>query len=531
MNTYISSLRPVFAALAMIGLIEIGHAAVDPSSPVERSTYLNWNFNSVELFHKVLIHEKLFNAVRDRPDVIQIGDSSGLHGIVPDIVDQYLGGLKYENLSCCANTGFDGYYSIAEFVLRHVPTVKAVVLYISLNNTPHDPSKAMSELVGGEDRLRGAFGPLSTLTTPATLSLRHHILQQVYNLDGAFNQSAMLPFEDLWPEPIQSLRAMKGWRAEEDVHRLPEKQDQKLAELCGPEGRRRMDGHLPEDFARDIFGVRHTYTSVELRRLAALTARHGVKLILIVQPYPCAEILGSFVPALQADIEEVRRDYANLIVPDRQLFEAWPGQSFSSADHLKTGQEDAVSRRAGRLIASALGMSYTEPAVAALPVPPPPVLATSRFEPSVWTAHGLSLKPSDADKGVVAIETASGGPHALEARLTSLPATTYVASLSFRTAAKRQVSFQFLSLQWPGDSGHFECSASLGEVRRTRSVVDASIERLPDGSIRCSGTFKITRPGSVIKIGLSSGFDVAPYAGDGASSVTLYKFELSSVAD
>ena len=74
------------------------------------------------------------------PDVIQIGDSSGFHAIVPRIVDQYLGGLKYENLSCCANTGFDGYYTIAEFMLRNTPSIKAVVLYMSLNNPPRDPA-------------------------------------------------------------------------------------------------------------------------------------------------------------------------------------------------------------------------------------------------------------------------------------------------------------------------------------------------------------------------------------------------------
>jgi hypothetical protein len=528
MSSYISSLKSVFAALAMIAAIEIGHAAVDPSSPVERSSYLNWNFNTVELFHKVLIHEKLADAVRDRPDVIQIGDSSGLHGIVPDIVDQYLGGLKYANVSCCANTGFDGYYSIADFMLRHVPTIKAVVLYMSLNNPPHDPSTAMSELVGGEDRLRSAFGPLSTLTTPGTLALRHAVLQYVYNLGGAFNQSAMLPFEELWPEPIQSLRATRGWRAEEDVHRLAEKQDEKLTELCGPRGRRRLDGRLPEDFTRDIVGARHTYTSVELRRLAALAARYSVKLILIVQPYPCTEIAGTFIPSLQADIEGVRAEYPNLIVPDPNLFEAWPGRSFSSADHLTTGQEDAVSRRAGRLIARALGIAYVEPAASAPPLPPTPVLATTRFEPSVWTARGLVLKPSEEGEGVMATESVGAGPHFLEARLTSLPAATYVATITFRTDAQRQVFFQFLSLQWPGDSGHFECSAALGEVRRTRSVVDSSIERLPDGATRCSGAFKITRPGSVVNVGLLPGFDVAPYSGDGASSLTIYEFELSS---
>jgi hypothetical protein len=518
------------AAFALIALIEVGYAAVDPSSPVERSSYLNWNFNSMELFQKILIYEKLANAVRDRPDVIQIGDSSGLHAIVPGIVDRYLGGLKYENVSCCANTGFDGYHTIAEFMLRHVPTIKAVVLYISLNNPPHDPGTVASDVVGGENRLRNAFGPLSTLTTPGTLSLRHAALERTYSLGGTFKQSALLPFGDLLPEFTQSIRKTRGWRPEGDIHRLPERQRQTMTELCGPDDRRAMNGYLPHDYARDIFGLRHSYTDIELRRLAALAARYDAKLIFIAQPYPCSEIVGSFIPSLIADLEAVRTEYPNLIVPDPRLFEAWPGRFFSSADHLTTGHEDAASRRAGRLIAAALGIAYVEPEPSTPPAPPTPVLATTQFDGSPWIRHGLTLNPLRAREGVVATETDAYGLHFLEAKLPSLPAGTYTASFTFKTDAQRHVLFQFLPLQQPGDYGHFECSASMGEVQRTRSVVDASIERLPDGALRCSGTFEITRPGSVITLGLSPNRDTGPYDGDGSSNTTLYDFELSSVA-
>ena len=109
--------------------------------PVERSGYLNWNFNESELFHKALIYAKLRNAAAAKPDIIQVGDSSGLHGIIPAIVEKYVPGLRYENLSCCANTGFDGYYTIAQFMLRHAPSIKAVVLYITWNNIALDPDE------------------------------------------------------------------------------------------------------------------------------------------------------------------------------------------------------------------------------------------------------------------------------------------------------------------------------------------------------------------------------------------------------
>src|SRR5204863_2272705 len=96
MRSYISSFKAVFLALAAIVAIEASYAAVYAPTPVERSGYVNWNFNSPELFQKVVIYEKLASALQARPDVIQVGDSSGFHGIVPGIVDQYLGGLRYQ---------------------------------------------------------------------------------------------------------------------------------------------------------------------------------------------------------------------------------------------------------------------------------------------------------------------------------------------------------------------------------------------------------------------------------------------------
>jgi hypothetical protein len=89
MSSYISSFKAVFVALAIVGAVETSYAALVPSSPAEASNYLNWNFNSTDTFHKLLINEKLANAVRGRPDVIQIGDSSGLHGIVPSWISTW----------------------------------------------------------------------------------------------------------------------------------------------------------------------------------------------------------------------------------------------------------------------------------------------------------------------------------------------------------------------------------------------------------------------------------------------------------
>jgi hypothetical protein len=530
MSSYISSFKAVFVALAIVGAVETSYAALVPSSPAEASNYLNWNFNSTDTFHKLLINEKLANAVRGRPDVIQIGDSSGLHGIVPSIVDQYLGGLRYENLSCCMNTGFDGYNSIAQFMLRNVPSIKAVVLYIDLNATPRKLGDDMTALVGGEDRLRSAFGPLSIPTTPPTLAARPDVLRWVYTFGHTHQQWGLMPFADRWPELVHSIRATRGWRPEQDVHLLPETQPQKVTELCGPSGTRTIMRHQAQDYARDIFGVGRTYTEIELRRLADLTASYQAKLIILIQPYPCRAFEGSFLPSLRADIAAVMAAYPNVDVPDPKLFEAWPGSWFSSPEHLRTGHEEAASRRAGRLIAKALHISFDEPP-ALIPKPPVSVISSTDAPFSSWKTDGLSLAQEPNGAGVLALETAASGPHLLEKTMPSLPAGTYKAVLTFRSAGERQLYLQFFPIRWPGDAGNFVCNAATGEVSRIISVVDSAIENLPANSLKCSGTFKIVNPGAIIQIGLTRTSPPAPYQGDGAGSITLFDFELLTVDD
>jgi len=522
MSSYISSFRALLAAFSIIGLVEGGYATFANPSAADRTNYLNWNFDSSELFHKVVIYEKISNAIRDRPEVIQIGDSSGFHGIVPGIVDQYLAGMRYANLSCCANTGFDGYYTIADFLLRNVPTIKAVVLYLSLNNPPRNLDGLNAGIVGGEDRLRSAFGPMAALTSPAMLALRQDVVRPVYNLGTTFDQTGLLSFDKHWPALIQALRANRGWQPEGDVHRLPPQQMQKVYDLCGPSLIRPI-GVQDWDFTRDAFGVRRSNAEIELRRLAALTARHGAKLILLTQPYPCHDLPGSYLEQFRSAVAGVAADYPNFIAP-APLFESWPPQWFSSADHLRTGLEDLASRRAGQFIAKALNITYSEPDTAAPRTVRPVVKG---FD--AWTARGVAVKANPDGSGVTVTETGDSGPHELQIKLPSLAAGTYLATVRFRTDSSRHVFFRYLPLRYPGDGGNFHCSFTAGEVSRTQSVIDSTIEKDPDGNMTCSGKFMMTRPGIELTVGLSPTMATVPYAGDGHSSVELYGFELSAI--
>jgi hypothetical protein len=246
----------------------------------------------------------------------------------------------------------------------------------------------------------------------------------------------------------------------------------------------------------------------------------------VFQPYPCAAMGGSLLAAVKSDIAAARQDYPNVVLPDPALFEPWPAQVFSSADHVKTGYEDAVSRRAGRLIASALGLSPVEPNPPLPAKAPILVWSNSDFGAPPWRAEGLSVvRQSD---GVVATETTAAGLHHVEAALPDLPPGRYVASLTFADDPQRLVFLQFLPMLYPGDSGNFTCDAADRQVARTMSILDADLEELPNRKLRCRGKFILTRPGVRLIIGLSQPKGTY-YSGDERSQLRLYGLQLSRV--
>jgi hypothetical protein len=353
----------------------------------------------------------------------------------------------------------------------------------------------------------------------------------VYTLGHALDQPGLLPFDAIWPDMVQSLRADKGWWAEHDWHQTSAKQDQMLTWLCGPTQVRSFGGDSSLNYTRDIFAVRQSYMQIELRRLAHLTARHHAKLIVLFQPYPCAAAPGEdFIPAREADIAAVATEYPNVVAPDPVLFEHWPGKWFTGPDHLRTGYEDAASRRVGRTIATALGLPIVEPPEPPVPSAAVPVWSSTDVAAPPWRQEGLVLTPHADGSGIVISETTSAGWHRIETNLPDLPAKTYVFSTTFRADGTRQIQLEMRDAQLPGAYGTVRCSAADGDSSRYGAMIDSGIEGLPGNVFRCWGKLTLTKIGAVIAIDLSrSGREAGPYQGDGRSGVVLYNVDISAV--
>jgi hypothetical protein len=287
MNSFISSSKPLAIAVVAICIIEALVYAVARPNFVERSNYLDWNYDSGELIHKQIVFEKLNLFSNSSPDIVQVGDSSGFHGIIPKIVSKFLGGRKYVNLSCCANTGFDGYYDIAKFVLDRNPTVKTLVLYITLNGLPSTSIQRGDKLVGGAGRIHESFiSPWASLSPPSQ-SLRPAITRIIYSLDGYVR-----PMSREYPgtQKARMTRSVKrnlGWWMEDDYRMTERGRAKFFTSKCGEQNVYRPNFADREYYQQNWFGRQEFIPKMVFTRFADLAAAHDAKLVIAFHPHPC----------------------------------------------------------------------------------------------------------------------------------------------------------------------------------------------------------------------------------------------------
>lgn len=498
-------MRPIAVALAVIALTEGVCGLVLRPGIVERT-----KFNLLNRFHSTVIFGKLADFADSSPDIVQVGDSSGFHGVNPDVVMRYLGGLKYLNLSCCAGMGYSAYYGIADFMLRRNPSIKAVVLYISLRDFPRAESIAGQQQLGTfiENSLGSPFAYLS----PPTVALRQRIVD-VLDRRGQSRIDAV--FTD---ELRQSAREHNGWWAEHDRRSGGEKRVEFWRQTCGP------TGVAAQDDDQSFYGDgKQSYILTEFGRLAKLTARHGAKFIVMFQPYSCRGLQGNFLAARRAELRSLMNRYGNMTVLPESVLEIWPTEKFASADHLRVGYDEENFHRVGRLLAPVFGFSARADA------PPEGAAQTIRREAlpaiSAWTPEGAMVTRDEQATGADRlIEAAGARAHRVETRLSGL-ATGVTAVLSFpaRAIGARGI---FIEVQTAGRRGGGYCDLYGQTAQRVGDMFDADLDPQPDGWTRCWVAMPIDAPDATVRLSLiNEGLDPA-YVGNGSSGVTVGKVEL-----
>jgi hypothetical protein len=538
MNSFIFNFRAVIAAILTIAVIESTIFAVHPSSFVERSNYLDWNYGTYENFYKAMIYHKLDVFAHSAPDIIQVGDSSGLHGVNPEVVTKYLGGLKYVNLSSVANAGLGGHYAIADFMFRRNPSIKALVLYVTLNQFSNvDIIRGDLGLIGAE-RIRSSFTDVWAYLNPPSMALRRDMTDAVYSEWGTLRPREKHIFEvgtgNVFADMLDSTREHYGWWPEHDPRFAGKKLHDYWHRFCGDDGTRFVDDAEGNYIHAPLLG-RQSYVRVYLQRFADLAARHGAKFIVIFQAYPCEKMEGTWLPARRADLETVRERNKNVVFEPESIFEPWPIEAFSAYDHVRVGYVEKNFERVGHLLADALGMSgahrdgaepSTTPSSTSAGSTPDSVLGQAGSIGLNWRPDGISLSPvtgSDqpSSTSLQIIEGDGSGPHLVEKQLRDTRPGSYVISAIAKPIRDRGLRLEIGDGASPTSPENVQCNMNGLEAVRGVGALDGGLDLLPDGWLRC--WFSVTLPGAggLLKVALLNERGQVIYTGDGASGVLL----------
>jgi len=505
MRSFVLALRPFAIALAVIALTEgVVGLALRPNI-VERT-----KSNLLNRFHSTVIFGKLADFADSSPDIVQVGDSSGFHGVRPDVVMRFLGGLKYLNLSCCAGMGYQAYYAIADFMLRRNPGMKAVVLYISLRDLPGADTVRDQQQMGEfiENSLTTPFAYVS----PPTVALRQKIVD-VMERRGQSKLDAT--FTD---ELRQSARDYNGWWPEHDRRLVGAKRVAYWRETCSETGVAVQNDN--ETFYRDD---KQSYMLAEFQRFASLTARHGAKFVVIFQPYSCPGLKGSFLEARRQDVRALMRQNANMVVLPEDLLESWPTEKFVSADHLRVGYDEENFKRVGKLLAPVFGVG----ANADTPEEGSSEIIRREVLPKVsdWTAAGAVVMADDGNRGAGRlIEAAGQGRHGVETTLTGLASgKTVLLSFPAQAIGARGI---FVELEAGGRRGGGYCDLYGATAQRDGDMLDVGLEPEPDGGWRCWVAMVVNQPTATLRLSLTTERLGPAYAGDGKSGAVIGDLEL-----
>lgn len=299
-----------------------------------------------DVMQKHVLYDKFELLFQETPaDIVQVGDSSGFYGVIPAEVTAGAGGLSYLNLSCCADTGWAGYYQAAALAVQRASRPKLLVLHV----TP-------------------IWGPLSTAWHPGLAELMRNYLVQEMPWHRVRAPSAgyrlrltNLVYHDEWsddfpydmPADQPGYPSLRQWRAE-------------MATTHGwlPLPRTHPDKYLtaPAMLSCDI---EHSYSSSSyfglyrddglyryLSRIAELARQHGVRFALITNPLPCRMDDQALADDVARQLDRFRHDYPDATLPF-DFFRTADRSDFRDRWHLTQAAAIVHSRRIGEALRAA----------------------------------------------------------------------------------------------------------------------------------------------------------------------------------
>jgi hypothetical protein len=350
MRSFISHFSAWIAAIVCIVAIEAWFMHAFHPAMAERSNFTSYGLedNFVPDQMQQSLYGKLSMRTIDKPDFVQVGDSSGFFGIIPDEVERYLPGMKYLNASCCATQGFNGYLALLRYNLRRFPSIKYMVVYSGiLAAFPgplqwRDAPKALdmgpvSLKTLGEKMEKSLNPPWSWLDLP-TNSMRQAALQRVFLQREDVRHFVNTPkgaFEII----IDGLAQRQGYGLEMDHMNV---------------GGFGADPHPCYTLKYETFFDLKTlstksYLDAFVEEYVALARDYHVVPIFAFQISPCTDPHSKDVEAFRANLQRLQQRYPELKVPF-DVIDSYPENDFSVLLHVQRYVAIDTSRRLGRAL-------------------------------------------------------------------------------------------------------------------------------------------------------------------------------------
>jgi hypothetical protein len=317
-------LLPWILALLVFAAMEAALYIAYRPSLAERSDFIKFtakrHYNLP--FERWLIWEKFSHLEIQDPTIVHVGDSSGFYGLMPEVIEQYLGGHKVLNYSCCANQGFHGYLAALEYAVRKYPSLKYFVVNMAPIVHPQAGQwRGAGELPGmglpimGDDMERN-FTAFTRHFYPPSNMFRWAVSRRIQRVAGP-------PVDAPHLRDVMVIHERHGYAIEFDR--------QTSAVYCEIAAPRMPDGR--------------SYLDAFTREFVGLARRYGVTPVLHFHPSACPN--ESQQTSFDTELARVRAEYPELRVP-QPVIDAWPDNFFSVAAHVQRGVAIEASRRFGR---------------------------------------------------------------------------------------------------------------------------------------------------------------------------------------
>jgi hypothetical protein len=253
-----------------------------------------------EGFDRLIVMEKLSRLLKYDPDVISVGDSSGFFSLQPTIINRYLAGKRYANLSTGANQAIDGYKAIAEFALKRTPSIKYVVLHMFPQLLP---APAVLEQGRLSPLLQENLVSFRSWLTPPSAALSPYVKTPLF--DGRhYQKGEALSAHKVTLEFRASVEFTQGWTPEHDV---------RFDRVFG----RSIPFYTADrdDWSSKLPGSEPSTINYVLGDFARMVEGYGAKLIIAFGPIPEGRILPN-EPArdhAEQEFERFQKEFPSVV--------------------------------------------------------------------------------------------------------------------------------------------------------------------------------------------------------------------------